>query len=167
MYPPGSNLPAHSPLTGPPTTASILLTSTDEVPGYRVIRVFGLVKGNTVRARNIGRDIVAGLRSIVGGEVVEYTKMLAQSREQALDRLKAQAFRMGANAVVGGVADAARYAFSAGANLFSASATATATVPRAFRAAVGPTAAVVTILRAGGVWTTPNAAATGATGLQR
>ena len=101
MYPPGSNLPAHSPLTGPPTTASILLTSTDEVPGYRVIRVFGLVKGNTVRARNIGRDIVAGLRSIVGGEVVEYTKMLAQSREQALDRLKAQAFRMGANAVVG------------------------------------------------------------------
>jgi uncharacterized protein YbjQ (UPF0145 family) len=79
----------------------MLLISTDEVPGYRVIRVFGLVKGNTVRARNIGSDFIAGLRSIMGGEVVEYTKMLAQSREQALDRLKSEAFRIGANAVVG------------------------------------------------------------------
>ncbi len=80
---------------------SMLLVSTDEVPGYRIVQVFGLVKGNTVRARNIGTDIVAGFRSIVGGEVVEYTKMLAQSREQALDRLKSEAFRIGANAVVG------------------------------------------------------------------
>lgn len=80
---------------------SMLLVSTDEVPGYRIVQVFGLVKGNTVRARNIGTDIVAGFRSIVGGEVVEYTKMLAQSREQALDRLKSEAFRLGANAVVG------------------------------------------------------------------
>jgi len=79
----------------------MLLVSTDEVPGYRIVQVFGLVKGNTVRARNIGTDIVAGFRSIVGGEVVEYTKMLAQSREQALDRLKSEAFRLGANAVVG------------------------------------------------------------------
>ena len=79
----------------------MLLVSTDEVPGYRIVQVFGLVKGNTVRARNIGTDIVAGFRSIVGGEVVEYTKMLARSREQALDRLKSEAFRLGANAVVG------------------------------------------------------------------
>ena len=74
---------------------SMLLVSTDEVPGYRIVQVFGLVKGNTVRARNIGTDIVAGFRSIVGGEVVEYTKMLAQSREQALDRLKSEAFLLG------------------------------------------------------------------------
>ena len=101
MQPPPSNLPAHLPQSRPPAPASMLLVSTDEVPGYRVVRVFGLVKGNTVRARNIGTDLLAGFRAIVGGEVGEYTKMLAQSREQALDRLKSEAFRIGANAVVG------------------------------------------------------------------
>ena len=67
MQPPPSNLPAHLPQSRPPAPASMLLVSTDEVPGYRVVRVFGLVKGNTVRARNIGTDLLAGFRAIVGG----------------------------------------------------------------------------------------------------
>jgi uncharacterized protein YbjQ (UPF0145 family) len=82
-------------------TDSMLVTTTDAVPGYRVVKVLGLVRGNTVRARNVGRDILAGLKSIVGGEVGTYTAMLAQSREQALDRLRAEALEAGANAVVG------------------------------------------------------------------
>jgi uncharacterized protein YbjQ (UPF0145 family) len=80
---------------------TLLVTTTDNVPGYRIVRVKGLVRGNTVRARNVGRDILAGLKSIVGGEVGTYTAMLAQSREQALDRLRAEALEVGANAVVG------------------------------------------------------------------
>jgi len=60
----------------------------------------GLVRGNTIRARHVGRDIVAGLRNIVGGEIVEYTKMLAEAREQALDRMVEEAEKLGANAVV-------------------------------------------------------------------
>lgn len=82
------------------SSASMLLTTTDEVPGYRVVRVLGMVRGNTVRARNLGVDIVAGLRSLVGGEISDYTAMLSQSREQALDRLRAEALQVGANAVV-------------------------------------------------------------------
>lgn len=81
--------------------SALIMVSTDELPGYRVVRVIGLVKGNTVRTRNIGMDVLAGLRNLIGGEVNEYTKMLAQSREQALDRLRMDASRMGANAVVG------------------------------------------------------------------
>ena len=80
---------------------SMLVTTTDAVPGHRVVQVLGLVRGNTVRARNVGRDILAGLKSIVGGEVGTYTAMLAQSREQALDRLRAEALELGANAIVG------------------------------------------------------------------
>ena len=80
--------------------AGMLLTTTDEVPGYRIVRVLGMVRGNTVRARNLGVDIVAGLRSLVGGEISDYTAMLSQSREQALDRLRAEALQVGANAVV-------------------------------------------------------------------
>ncbi len=79
----------------------MIVVTTDEIPGYRIKEVFGLVRGNTVRARHVGRDIMAGLRTVVGGEVVEYTKMLAESREQALDRLIEEAERLGANAVVG------------------------------------------------------------------
>ena len=65
------------------------------------MKTLGLVKGNTIRARHLGRDIVAGLRNIVGGEITEYTKMLAESREQALDRMQVEAEKLGANAVVG------------------------------------------------------------------
>jgi len=79
----------------------VILTTTDTIPGKKITKTLGLVKGNTIRARHIGRDIVAGLRNIVGGEIVEYTKMLAESREQALDRMQEQAGKLGANAVVG------------------------------------------------------------------
>lgn len=83
------------------TSADILLCTTDEVPGYRIVAVFGIVRGNTVRTRNIGVDFLAVARAIVGGEVRNYTAMLSQSREQSLDRLRAEAKSKGANAVVG------------------------------------------------------------------
>ncbi len=78
----------------------MLIVTTDGVPGKKIVRVLGLVKGNTVRARNIGRDVMAFLRNVAGGEIVEYTKMLAESREQSLDRMVAEAEEMGANAIV-------------------------------------------------------------------
>ncbi len=79
----------------------MLLTTTHDVRGREIIKVIGLVKGNTVRARHFGRDIMAGLKNLVGGEVDDYTKMIAETREQALDRMVAQAEANGANAVVG------------------------------------------------------------------
>jgi len=78
----------------------IPIVTTDDIPGRRIERVLGLARGNTVRARHIGRDILAVFRNMVGGEVVDYTKMLAESREQALDRMVDQALSLGANAVV-------------------------------------------------------------------
>ena len=80
---------------------SMLVTTTPTVPGYKVTDVKGLVRGNTVRARNVGRDIFAVFKSLVGGEISEYTKLMAESREQALDRLRAEAAARGANAVIG------------------------------------------------------------------
>jgi len=79
----------------------MLLSTTDEIFGKKVVKHLGLVKGNTIRARNLGRDIVAGIRNIIGGEVVEYTKLLAEAREQALDRMLEDAGKLGANAVIG------------------------------------------------------------------
>lgn len=79
----------------------MLVTTTDEVAGRPILKVIGLVRGNTVRTRNVGADILAGFRNLVGGEVSQYTAMLSQSREQALDRLRAEALSLGANAVVG------------------------------------------------------------------
>ncbi len=79
----------------------MILATSDSVPGKRITEVKGLVQGNTIRARNIGRDIVAGLRNIVGGEVTEYTRLMAESREQAIARMVEQAESMGANAIVG------------------------------------------------------------------
>ena len=79
----------------------MILATTDQVAGKRVTEVKGLVQGNTIRARNIGRDIVAGLRTIVGGEVTEYTRLMSESREQAVARMVEQAEGLGANAVVG------------------------------------------------------------------
>lgn len=87
--------------TPPAPVDTMLVVTTDEVPGQRVVKVLGLVRGNTVRTRNLGSDFLAGLRNLVGGEVNQYTKMLSQSREQALDRLRAEAYSRGANAVVG------------------------------------------------------------------
>lgn len=79
----------------------MIVTTSEAVAGKRIVRTLGLARGNTVRARHIGRDILAGLRNIVGGEVQEYTKLLAESREQALDRMVEEAQMLGANAVVG------------------------------------------------------------------
>ncbi len=78
----------------------MIITPAASVAGYKVTRTLGLVRGNTIRARNIGRDILAGLKNIVGGEIEEYTKMMAESREQALDRMVAEAKALGADAVL-------------------------------------------------------------------
>jgi len=78
----------------------MLLTTTDFIEGKKIVKTIGLVKGNTIRARHVGRDIMAGLRNLIGGEVSEYTKMMAESREQALDRMVADAESKGANAVI-------------------------------------------------------------------
>ena len=79
----------------------MIIVTTDTVAGKRIVQTLGLVRGNTVRARHIGRDLIAVLRGIVGGEVHEYTKLLAESREQAIDQMLLQARSRGANAVVG------------------------------------------------------------------
>ena len=76
------------------------ITTQDEFADFEIVETLGLAKGNTIRARHLGKDIIAGLRQIVGGEVLEYTKMLAESREQALDRMTRDAERMGADGVV-------------------------------------------------------------------
>ena len=65
----------------------MIVVTSDSIPGRRVVKTLGLVKGNTIRARHVGKDILAGLKGIVGGEISEYTKMVAESREQSLDRL--------------------------------------------------------------------------------
>jgi uncharacterized protein YbjQ (UPF0145 family) len=78
----------------------MIVTTSNDIPGKRIVRTLGLVKGNTIRARHVGRDIMALFRHIVGGEVTDYTKMMAESREQALDRMTQEAQKLGANAVV-------------------------------------------------------------------
>lgn len=79
----------------------MLLSTTETIPGKKVVKYLGLVRGNTIRARHIGKDIIAGLRNLVGGEVVEYTKLMAESRDQAMDRMCEEAKKLGANAIVG------------------------------------------------------------------
>ena len=79
----------------------MIVTTTDHVPGKRITRILGLVKGNTVRSRHIGRDLTAVMKNITGGEIREYTKLMAESREQALDRMREDAKRQGANAITG------------------------------------------------------------------
>ena len=79
----------------------MILSTTHSVEGKKIVKQLGLAKGNTIRARHIGRDISAALKNIVGGEISDYTKMMAQSREQALDRMIADAEKMGANAIIG------------------------------------------------------------------
>ena len=82
-------------------TKKIIVVTTPEIPAKNIVRTLGLVRGNTIRARHVGKDIMAGLRNLVGGEVTEYAKLLAESREQALDRMVVQAEELGANAVIG------------------------------------------------------------------
>ncbi len=78
----------------------MLLTTTDTIEGKKIVKTLGLVRGNTIRARHIGNDIMARLKNIVGGEISNYTKMMAESREQALDRMIEEAQGKGANAVI-------------------------------------------------------------------
>ena len=79
----------------------MIVSTTNDVPGYEIVELIGVVRGNTVRARHVGKDIIAGLRNIVGGEIAEYTKLLAEAREQALDRMIEHAQAQGADAIVG------------------------------------------------------------------
>jgi len=79
----------------------VLVTTLEAPPGYRVVRVLGVVSGSSTKARGLGGDILAGLRNLVGGEVTEYTELLEAAREEALERLKRRARELGANAVLG------------------------------------------------------------------
>jgi uncharacterized protein YbjQ (UPF0145 family) len=78
----------------------MIITTSDHVAGKVVAKTVGLVKGNTIRARHVGRDIKAGLKSIVGGEITDYTKMMSDAREEAIQRMMEDAREKGANAVV-------------------------------------------------------------------
>lgn len=78
----------------------MIVASSSQIAGYRIVKTLGLVRGNTIRARSFGKDILAALKNLVGGEIEEYTKLMAESREQALDRMKAEAEQLGANAIV-------------------------------------------------------------------
>lgn len=78
----------------------MIITTISTIPGKKTVQIFGLVKGNTIRARNVGRDIMAAVKNLVGGEIQEYTKLIAEAREQALDRMKEEAEKLGANAIV-------------------------------------------------------------------
>ena len=79
----------------------MITVTTETIEGREIAEVLGLVRGNTIRARNMGRDIMAGLRNIVGGEIKDYTRMLSQARDQALERMMRDAEAKGADAVVG------------------------------------------------------------------
>ena len=78
----------------------MIIVTTPEVPNKKIIKVHGIARGSTVRARNVGRDIFAGIKNLVGGEIKEYTRLQADAREEALERLISDARKMSANAVV-------------------------------------------------------------------
>lgn len=79
----------------------MITATTDTIAGKRIVATLGIVRGNTIRARHVGKDIMAGLRGLVGGEIHEFTKLVAESREQSLDRMVEHAAELGADAVVG------------------------------------------------------------------
>ena len=79
----------------------MIITTSAQIEGKAITKTIGLVKGSTIRARHLGKDIMAGLRAMVGGEVTEYTKMMAEAREQAIQRMVEDAERQGANAIIG------------------------------------------------------------------
>jgi uncharacterized protein YbjQ (UPF0145 family) len=78
----------------------MIITNLETIPGKTIVQHFGLVQGNTIRAKHIGRDIMAGLKNVFGGELVGYTELLSESRQEATDRMIAQAESLGANAVL-------------------------------------------------------------------
>jgi len=80
--------------------STIQIVTTNKIAGKKINKTLGLVRGNTIRARHLGKDILAALRNIIGGEIHEYTKLIAESREQAVDRMIDEARKLGANAVV-------------------------------------------------------------------
>jgi len=90
-----------APLPQSPPGPNVLAVTTPFVPGYRVVRNLGVTWGLVVRSRGLGRNITAGLRSLAGGEITEYTQLLDQARHQALERLQEHARSLGANAVIG------------------------------------------------------------------
>ncbi|MBU0466281.1 MAG: YbjQ family protein [Nanoarchaeota archaeon] len=79
----------------------MLVTTVETIPGKKVVKILGVVKGNTVRAKNIGRDIAAGFKNIVGGEIKSYTNLLVQAREESYNRMVNEAIGLGADAVIG------------------------------------------------------------------
>ena len=79
----------------------MIITTSEQIEGKKIVKTIGMVKGSTIRARHLGRDIMAGLRGVVGGEITEYTKMMAESREQAIQRMVEDAEKQGANAITG------------------------------------------------------------------
>lgn len=78
----------------------MILTTSSSVAGKEIKKTFGIVRGNTIRARHIGKDIIAVFKNLFGGEIEEYTKLLAESREQAMDRMTEEAKAVGANAII-------------------------------------------------------------------
>lgn len=78
----------------------MIATTTNTVPGKEIVEILGLVRGNTIRARHLGRDVMAGLRNIVGGEIKDYTEMLTEARDEALTRMEEEAQELGADAII-------------------------------------------------------------------
>jgi len=78
----------------------MIIATSSEIAGKKIVKTLGLVRGNTIRARHVGKDILAGFKNILGGEIEEYTKLMAEAREQALDRMAERAEELGANAIV-------------------------------------------------------------------
>lgn len=78
----------------------MIIVTTPTVPGMKITKEFGIVRGNTIRARHLGKDILAVFKNIIGGEIQEYTKLMAESREQSIDRMSQEAESLGANAIV-------------------------------------------------------------------
>ena len=79
----------------------MIITTTSEIEGKKVTKTLGLVRGSTIRARHLGKDIMAAFRGLAGGEIIEYTKMMAEAREEALQRITEDAEKLGANAIIG------------------------------------------------------------------
>ena len=78
----------------------MIIVTSSNIVGKEITKTYGVVRGNTVRARHLGKDIIAGLKTLVGGEIQEYTKLMAESREQSIDRMVEEAKALGANAIV-------------------------------------------------------------------
>jgi uncharacterized protein YbjQ (UPF0145 family) len=78
----------------------MIVTTTDFIPGYKVVDILGMVRGNTIRAKHLGKDIAAGLQHMVGGELRGYTEMISESRDQAVDRMIEDAEELGADAII-------------------------------------------------------------------